>query len=173
MKRQIHKMLLIAFVVCSCTGSAKQQQEQAQTPDTTVTQVQKEQKTEGTVFHELTLGDAIEKAKQEGKDVFIDCYTQSCAPCRQMVKLVFPQKECGDYLNANFICIKKDMQQDAEDVKYLNEKYKLAIFPTYLILKNDSTHVTSISGAILDAGRFVETLRSSIIEAEAKANQQQ
>ncbi|MBQ2878421.1 MAG: DUF255 domain-containing protein [Bacteroidaceae bacterium] len=173
MKRQIHKMLLIAFVVCSCTGSAKQQQEQAQTPDTTVAQVQKEQKKEGTVFHELTLGEAMEKAKQEGKDVFIDCYTQSCAPCRQMTKLVFPQKECGDYLNANFICIKKDMQQDAEDVKYLNEKYKLAIFPTYLILHNDSTHVTSVSGAILDAGRFVETLRSSIIEAEAKANQQQ
>ena len=90
---QIQKMLILAFVVCSCTSSAKQQQEQAQTPDTKVVQVKKEQKKEGTVFYELTLGEAMEKAKQEGKNVFIDCYTQSCAPCRQMAKLVFPKKE--------------------------------------------------------------------------------
>ncbi len=169
MKRQIHTMLVIAFVMCSCTSSVKQQQEQVPTADTVTVQV----KNEGTVFHDITFGEAIEKAKQDGKEIFIDCYTQECGPCRQMSKQVFPQKECGEYMNANFICLKKDMQQDAEDVKYLNDKYNLKISPTFLVIDSDSTLICSLSGAILDTGRFIETVRSAISEAKAKLQEQE
>lgn len=166
MKKQFHKLLLLGLLACACTGPGKQQEKVA---ENTVPAEQTVQKVNnGTLFHDLTLGEAIEKAKLESKYVFIDCHTKSCGPCRQMKKIVFPNKDCGEYMNHNFICISKDMEGESEDTKYLNEKHKLAIFPTYLIIDKDSTLLCEINGAILDAGRFIETIKSQLSEALSK-----
>ena len=52
-----------------------------------------------TNFQELNFGKALEKAKGEGKMVFIDCYTSWCGPCKIMAKEVLPLKEVGNFLN--------------------------------------------------------------------------
>ena len=37
---------------------------------------------DGIVFHDMTLPEAQAKAKEEGKLVFVDCYTPWCGPCK-------------------------------------------------------------------------------------------
>lgn len=163
MRRRFSGLLMLAILLGACAGAPQQKENTANTETKT-----EQKENHGTVFHEIGLEEAMKKAKEEGKKVFIDCYTQSCGPCKQMVKRIFPQKACGEYLNSNFICLKKDMEKDEPDVNYLNGKYDIHIFPTYLILDTDSTLISNISGAILDTGRFIETIKSSISENKAQ-----
>ena len=53
--------------------------------------------------HEARLQDAIDKAKKEGKMVFLDCYTSWCGPCKMMANKIFPTQEVGDFMNPKFV----------------------------------------------------------------------
>ena len=44
----------------------------------------------GILFEDISFKEALAKAKAEGKKVFIDCYTQTCGPCKYMMKNIFP-----------------------------------------------------------------------------------
>lgn len=50
-----------------------------------------------TNFQELSLEKALEKAKGEGKMVFIDCYTSWCGPCK--ISFFIYDIPCHDYSN--------------------------------------------------------------------------
>ena len=43
---------------------------------------------QGVSFQELSLAKALEKAKEENKYVFVDCYTSWCGPCKMMASQV-------------------------------------------------------------------------------------
>ena len=52
---------------------------------------------EGVAFvHDKTFDQALAQAKQEGKMLFIDCYTSWCGPCKMLASKVFPQTKVGD-----------------------------------------------------------------------------
>ena len=90
---------------------------------------------DGVKWNEGTLQEVLNKAKSKKKgpkQVFIDCYTSWCGPCKWMANTVFPQKEAGDYFNKNFVCAKFDMEKD-EGVD-MKTKYAISAFPTFLIL---------------------------------------
>ena len=63
----------------------------------------------GVYFYELSYEDALKMAKQQGRKLFIDCYTTWCGPCKYMSETVFKQENVGDFLNQNFICLKYDL----------------------------------------------------------------
>ena len=65
---------------------------------------------EGIRFFEGTWEEALQKAKEENKLIFMDCYSTWCGPCAQMVRKIFPIKEVGDFYNKNFICLKRNME---------------------------------------------------------------
>ncbi len=85
---------------------------------------------QGIEFEYGTFDEALAKAKAENKMVFMDCYTAWCGPCKRLASQVFPQKEVGDYFNANFVNIKMDMEK-GEGIE-LREKYGVKAFPTLL-----------------------------------------
>ena len=87
---------------------------------------------EGKKFQEI-----LEQAAQEGKPVFIDCFTSWCGPCKMMARDVFPLKEAGDYFNAKFVCWSIDMEKG--EGPGLAEKYDVSAYPTFLVLNNDGT----------------------------------
>lgn len=68
--------------------------------------------TDGICFFEGTFNEAIAEAKSQQKNLFIDCYTSWCGPCKRMSNGVFTQKNVGDYFNKNFICLKVDMEKE-------------------------------------------------------------
>ena len=90
---------------------------------------------QGVQFENVTLKEAIEKAKQENKIVFIDCYTTWCAPCKWMSKEVFTHEKVGNYFNQNFVNLKIDMARgEGPDIEKI---YNVVNYPTLLFIDTD------------------------------------
>jgi thioredoxin-related protein len=87
---------------------------------------------QGVKFEEGKFSEILAKAKKENKLVFIDAYTSWCAPCKLMVKNIFPLQSVSDYYNTHFISAKIDMEK-GEGIQ-LAKKYKVNSYPTYLFI---------------------------------------
>ena len=147
---------IMAFAaICAC-GNTKTEP-QAQTAENIIEEV----KEQGTVFYDITLEEALEKAKAEGKHVLINFHTSTCVPCKKMEKEVFPTPECGEYINKHFVPIVIDGEDDGigtEHAKY----YQVFIFPSYLILSPDGFKEGEIIGAEFDINKFLDMLKEII-----------
>ncbi len=125
------KFLISAFIiVCSLSGYAQ-----------------------GVIFEELSLEQALAKAKQENKYVMVDLYASTCGPCYKMLRDIFPLKEVGDYFNSNFINVKYLTDQE-EEGKAVKKKYPIKAVPTYLFLAPDGTEMHRAIG-YMDQHRFI------------------
>lgn len=99
----------------------------------------------GIAFEDGSFQELLDKARTEGKLVFLDCYTTWCGPCRMMASRVFTRKDVGDYFNANFVCGKMDMEKG--EGLHLAKRYKVEAFPTMLLLDADGNVVDRLLGA--------------------------
>jgi thiol-disulfide isomerase/thioredoxin len=108
---------------------------------------------QGIKFEEGKFSEILAKAKQEKKLVFIDGYTSWCAPCKLMVKKIFPLQTVGDYYNSNFINSKFDMEK-GEGVA-IAKKYKISSYPTYLFLDGDG-NVVHTAHAYMEESEFIQ-----------------
>ena len=115
-----------------------------------------------TNFQELGLEKALEKAKGEGKMVFIDCYTSWCGPCKIMAKEVLPLKEVGNFLNERFVCVKYDMEQG--EGPEIAKKYRVDAYPTFLLLNADGSLINSIVGMTPSGQEFVYKVKLALGE---------
>lgn len=114
----------------------------------------------GTKWLDLSFKEALTEAGKQNKPVFLDCYTKTCAPCKYYEKEIFPIKEIGDYLNANFICIKKDLEE-GEGVE-IAKKYNVMLFPTFLVLDGEGNELFRLP-MLLDPQKDLEpTLELSL-----------
>src|SRR5580700_4668739 len=104
--------------------------------------------TKGIAFaHGLNWQEVLQKAKQENKYVFVDCYATWCAPCKYMDKKVYPVDSVGTFMNANFISVRVQMDStrndDDETQKWyssahdIQQKYHIGAFPSYLFFSSD------------------------------------
>lgn len=81
------------------------------------------------------------KAKQEGKYIFMDCYTTWCKPCLQMEN-TFNDEAVGKAVNDLFINVRMQMDTSKKDNEWVKsryaearaimQQYKVANFPTFL-----------------------------------------
>lgn len=102
----------------------------------------------GVHFHEGSFEDALARAEQEGKHVFVDVYTTWCGPCKIMDAVVFPQDEVGDYYNPRFVNVKLDAEDESMDGPAISDRYDVGAYPTYLYLNPDGTVVGRALGAL-------------------------
>ncbi len=56
--------------------------------------------------------DVLQRARNENKMIFVDCYTEWCGPCKGLERNIFPQKEMGDFFNKHFVNVKYDMEKE-------------------------------------------------------------
>ena len=118
-------------------------------------------KSEGVAFVEgKTFAEVLHKAKEEGKMLFIDCYTSWCGPCRMMATQVFPQKKVGDYFNEHFVSFKIDMEKG--EGPELKNKFSVRAYPTFLFLDGDGKEINRIVGGDSDADKFLESVDDGI-----------
>lgn len=97
-----------------------------------------------------------QKAKEQNKYLFVDCYTTWCAPCRQMASEVFTQEKVGDFFNTNFVSVKIQFDQtknDSEEIKSwysqakaINDELKITAYPTFLIFSPQGNLVHRVVG---------------------------
>lgn len=84
-------------------------------------------------FEQGSWGQIVETAKQRGRVIFVDCYTDWCGPCRRVAQEVFTQEEVADFFNANFVNAKIEMEKNAAG-PMLVEKYGVKAYPTFLFI---------------------------------------
>lgn len=115
----------------------------------------------GVKFIDKPLEELLLLAKQENKLVFIDCYSTYCGPCKAMLRKEFPKKEMGDYLNAEFISAK--MNLDLGDGPALSQKWDVHSFPTFLFMDSDGNILHRMMG-YMTADQFIREAQKGLAD---------
>ena len=92
------------------------------------------------------LDKVLSMAKQQNKIIFIDGYTKSCVPCKELDNKVFPLQSVGNYFNSNFINVKYDLEEpEGERVR---TKYNDVItgFPSLILLDKNGNMIHKMGG---------------------------
>src|SRR5688500_9082633 len=63
----------------------------------------------------ITWEQVKQKAKQENKNIFLDCFASWCIPCRAMDKDIYTNDTVGNVMNDKFICVKVQMDKTSID----------------------------------------------------------
>jgi len=95
-------------------------------------------------FDPISWQQALGKAREENKMIFVDVYTTWCSYCKQMDAHIFPIKEVGDYHNEHFINLKIDAERG--DGLVIRNSYRLLGFPTFLYLDSQGNVVRKVAG---------------------------
>jgi len=112
---------------------------------------------QGMKFFEGTWDQLKAEAKKQHKPFMVDCYTSWCGPCKMMATKIFPQKEVGDFYNANFICYSLDMEKgEGPDV---SKTYGVKVYPTLIYFNPEGEMMHRVSGGLpandlLEEGRM-------------------
>lgn len=121
---------------------------------------------QGINFEDLTVEQAVAKAKAENKYVFIDVYTSWCSPCKMMDAQVYPLKEAGDYFNPRFVSLKLNAEAGSEGPA-IAKKYNVNAYPSFVVLNGNGDLVHMFSGGVLDVAAFNERVDNSFDENKA------
>ena len=94
-------------------------------------------------FEEPDFDKALAKAREAKRNLFVDCYTTWCGPCKMMDREVFTNDAVADYFNATFVNVKLDMEREGRE---LNKKYSISGYPTFLLLDGEGNLVHKMAG---------------------------
>jgi thioredoxin 1 len=100
----------------------------------------------GINFFKGTYTEALAKAKEENKPVFLDVYASWCGPCKKLKKTTFKDEEVGEYFNKNFICIAID--GETEEGNVILDKYNVRSYPTLIIADYEGNMRTKTTGFV-------------------------
>ncbi len=100
---------------------------------------------QGVNFSHGEYSSAQSLAEKGGKMIFVDFYTDWCAPCKKMTQTIFPQKEVGDFFNENFINLKVNAEK-GEGVE-LAKKYSISEYPTFIFLNSNGEIIYRFMGS--------------------------
>jgi thiol-disulfide isomerase/thioredoxin len=129
---------------------------------------------QGIEFFHGTWAEAIEKAKAEEKLIFVDAFASWCGPCKRMAKETFPNEKVGSFFNANFLCLKIDMEKP-ENAEFAG-KYPVNSYPTLMFIDATGKIVLKEIGAksvdqILETGRKALGKNDRSVDFEKKYNE--
>ncbi len=111
----------------------------------------------GVYFQKLTYMQAVEKAREQGKKVFVDCYTSWCGS--EMLETVFKQEKVGDFLKTNFVCVKYDMEEGEGPA--LKKKLGVRAYPTFVLVNPDGSILLKIVGGH-DGEELIRRIREAL-----------
>ncbi|WP_341905812.1 thioredoxin family protein [Fluviicola taffensis] len=125
-------------------------------------------------FEHGTLEEALAKAKQAKKPLFVDVYATWCGPCKQMAATAFVDPEVTKYYNANFISLKLDGEKN--DGPGVMRKYGISAYPTLLYFNSNGELVAKVVGGqqakqLLSKGKDVVNPESNPVFAANKTYQ--
>ncbi len=122
---------------------------------------------QGIEFFHGSFSEALEKAKQEEKLIFLDAYASWCGPCKMMSSTVFTQQEVGDYFNNTFINMKIDMEKG--EGPGLSNQFKVTAYPTLLFISPKGEIVQRHVGG-MDPEGFITFAKSASGKADFSAD---
>jgi len=87
--------------------------------------------------------EGMQKAKSEGKPIFIDFWSQSCGPCVEMENKVYPDEDVIEK-SSDFINIKVDAYAERQ----LSTEYNIESIPTLIFLNSDGEEIKRVRGLV-------------------------
>lgn len=109
---------------------------------------------EGTLFK-----DAVNKARQTGKCIFVDCYTSWCGPCKMMARDVFTTDSAGQYMNPRFVNVKIDMEKG--EGSELAKQWQVSAYPTFIVFDSNGIEMNRFLGGSTTSV-FLEKVANSL-----------
>lgn len=100
----------------------------------------------------------LDSARQAGKPVFIDFYTDWCGPCRTLDRDVFTNATLAEYLAGRFLNLKVNAEK-GEGIA-LAKKFGVGAYPTLVFLRPDGTENQRIVG-LTTASRLLKTAKQA------------
>lgn len=116
------------------------------------------------VFFKGTFEEAKAQAKKDKKQLFVDCYTTWCGPCKMLDRNVFSNPDLGKFINENYIPLKLDMEREGV---LQSEAYRINSYPTMLILDAEGNEKSRIVG-YRDASQLMRMLNSRAQQATSE-----
>ncbi len=118
------------------------------------------EKAKGIKFIEGDWKQALERARQENKLIFMDCYTSWCGPCKQLAKNVFTDPDVANFFNEHFVNLKMDMEKGER--KNLKDRYEVKAYPTLFFINGQEKVEHCLVGApgvkdLLEQAQIVTT----------------
>lgn len=105
-------------------------------------------------FRDISFKEGLQAAADEGKPVFIDCFTTWCGPCKWMSANIFTDPAVAEYYNENYICLKIDMEKgEGLDIA---KNYKIRAYPTLLYLDNKGERLLVKVGASREPQGYID-----------------
>lgn len=93
-------------------------------------------------FHAGSFNSGLEKAKTEGKLLFVEFYADWCTPCKWMDKTTFKDENVVSLINTNYVALKMDIEN--EDGAVLKSQYSVRMLPTILIFNSEGKMVDRV-----------------------------
>lgn len=120
---------------------------------------------QGIEFFHGTYEEALQKARAEGKQIFVDVYTSWCGPCKMMAKNVFTRQEVGDYYNNKFVCLKLDAEKESSHAFF--KHYQANGYPSFFWLDARGNLLDTRTGSVSpeDFIRYAEEAAKSDLSA--------
>lgn len=112
------------------------------------------------------VAEAKAKAKESGKMLFVDIYTNWCPPCKVMDQEYFTDPEIAGRLNAFFVNLKADAEGNGRAAA---RQFAVVGYPTMVFLASDGTMIRAISGAPSNKLGFLLLINSILGTTEAGA----
>lgn len=95
-------------------------------------------------FFQGTYEEALQKAKEGKKDLFVDCWAEWCAPCKMLAEEVFTDSLVGEYFNARFVCVQLNVEEAAN--KEVVKRLKPEALPTMVFVNRGDKELRRVSG---------------------------
>jgi len=108
---------------------------------------------QGINFEHCSLDEAIQKAKEENKILFIDGYAVWCGPCKKMASTVFKDEEVGQFFAKNLVALKVDVERGEGPM--IKRRYGITALPGYVFIDGDGLVVYRF-GASMPKSEFME-----------------
>lgn len=113
----------------------------------------------GIQFFQGTWEQALQKAKDENKIIFLDIYATWCGPCKLLDRRTFSDLSVGTYYNAHFINISLNGEEGEGAV--LAGKYAIRGYPTLLFLDKRGSLIWQDAG-YRGPKDFIETGKAAL-----------
>lgn len=163
MKRILFSIAIMALIFQSCGGSFFSGGSNAR---------DREASTSAIFFEQAKFEKILAMAETEKKPIFVDFYTDWCAPCKWMDKDAFQNESAAKYFNKNVISVKLNAEE-GEGIE-LAQKFKIKAVPTLIYLRPNGTEIerhigqASASNIVSMAKKAVKTLKDEMKEAEKR-----
>ena len=118
---------------------------------------------EGVRFESLTFEEALQKAKEENRWIFLDAYTSWCGPCKVMAEQVFTLAKAGVFFNSRFVNVKYDMEKG--EGPELAKKLGIGAYPTFVLIRPDGVVHDKFVGGI-DVYGIIQRVEHSMKQTE-------